>query len=403
MPSSTSNGKAQPSAKQLRNAGGKYACKMVEKMFLDSAVEDRSDTFPKFALDELQLGKLLGKGGFGTVKEIRSFHIHDASEPTAKNGSKFEPDEVVETESRKFIAQNCIRNNTDARYAIKYLSPEVIADPAMYIQGITDMNVETRFLSSIEHTNIIKMRAIASGPRYVEEYFFLMDRLYDTLDKRILKWSKLIKRGSSLVGKFRDRNGQKSGELFIERLLYAFDLCAAIEYLHDHKIIYRDIKPENIGFDVRNDIKLFDFGLAKEITNIQPDSNGTYKLTEQTGSPRYMAPEVALGNPYNEKCDVYSMTILLHQMISAKPPFQTYTMKTMKNNVYVGGKRPLVDPTWPKAIKLAIARGWTADVKGRPSMKNVSKILHDEIARLRDGDDTGLQHDRRRSTFVFRG
>jgi serine/threonine protein kinase len=56
-------------------------------------------------------------------------------------------------------------------------------------------------------------------------------------------------------------------------------------------IIYRDLKPDNVGFDVRGDVKIFDFGLAKEIDPRQMDAEGTYKLTADTGSLRYMAPE----------------------------------------------------------------------------------------------------------------
>lgn len=168
--------------------------------------------------------------------------------------------------------------------------------------------------------------------------------------------------------------------------------------------MYRDIKPENIGFDVRGDVKVFDFGLAKELTHIKPLSDGTYKLTEETGSPRYMAPEVALGQPYNEKCDTYSMAILIWQMLAGKEPFENYTtMKSLRTRVWEGGKRPIIDESWSQTIKLALTRGWTEDVRGRHTMKNLEKILKDEVTRLRNGDTTGLEHTRRRSTFVFRG
>ena len=112
---------------------------------------------------------------------------------------------------------------------------------------------------------------------------------------------------------------KKKMEFFVTRLHVAYDLSLALKYLHDNKwvtkqkmglplsmphslsfflfwfgfdsVIYRDLKPDNIGFDVRGDVKLFDFGLAKEIDRSQVQRDGLYKLTGDTGSPRYMAPE----------------------------------------------------------------------------------------------------------------
>src|SRR5688500_1531551 len=86
-------------------------------------------------------------------------------------------------------------------------------------------------------------------------------------------------------------------------------------------VIYRDIKPDNIGFDVRGDVKIFDFGLAREFDPLQRDDDGLFHFTADTGSPRYMAPEVALGQPYDERVDVYSFCILAWQMFALETPF----------------------------------------------------------------------------------
>jgi serine/threonine protein kinase len=72
----------------------------------------------------------------------------------------------------------------------------------------------------------------------------------------------------------------------------------------------------------RDDIKIFDFGLAKELTEGVRNTDGTYNLTEMTGSPRYMAPEVANAKPYNATCDSYSFAILLWEMVSLQVPYE---------------------------------------------------------------------------------
>jgi serine/threonine protein kinase len=143
--------------------------------------------------------------------------------------------------------------------------------------------------------------------------------------------------------------------------------------------------------------------LAKELTEKLRNKDGTYNLTEMTGSPRYMAPEVANANPYNATADCYSFSILLWQIISLQTPYELYTPKSLREKVYNGAhKRPPVNEEWSVQVKLLLRRGWTQDLHDRITMDAMVTILRKECVCARHGDDSGLEHNRRRSTFVFR-
>jgi serine/threonine protein kinase len=114
--------------------------------------------------------------------------------------------------------------------------------------------------------------------------------------------------------------------------------------------------------------------------------------------------EVAMAQPYNQSCDVYSFAILFWQMYSCQTPFELYTMKSLKTRVWNGEhKRPFVQESWPVPIKSLLRRAWSNEIKERPDFTHIYKILRDECVRVREGNDAGLEHNRRRSTFVFRG
>lgn len=215
---------------QLSFVNAEYARK-----FAKSHVKDQTGSFPKFEKSELGIGKFLGKGGFGTVMEIRSFKIADMD----KKEKVRDDDEADGMENKKFIAEHCIRiggdSKGDARYAVKYMSPEVANDPRRYIQGVMDLAVEVRFLSDIEHPNIVKMRALSTVDAYHEGFFIVMDRLYDTLEIRLEKWKKRLKGTVGLAGKLGDRKGTKAQDLMIERLVAAYDASAALAHLHSRK------------------------------------------------------------------------------------------------------------------------------------------------------------------------
>lgn len=82
------------------------------------------------------------------------------------------------------------------------------------------------------------------------------------------------------------------------------------------RILYRDLKPENILIDAEGHVKLIDFGFAKQMSNFQKDRAYT-----NCGTPGYVAPEVLTGQGYNYKADIWSLGILICEMIGGFTPF----------------------------------------------------------------------------------
>ena len=112
-----------------------------------------------------------------------------------------------------------------------------------------------------------------------------------------------------------------------EAKFYIAELILAIEYLHQHDIIYRDLKPENILIDADGHVKLADFGLAKEnvLSNVP---NKTF-----CGSPQYLSPEMLSKEGTTKSSDIYGIGAILFELISGAPPFFSQDENLMYKNI----------------------------------------------------------------------
>ena len=141
------------------------------------------------------------------------------------------------------------------------------------------------------------------------------------------------------------------------------------------RLVYRDIKQENIGFDTRGDVKVFDFGLCKGLSPSRKtkDVNGRevygYNLTPRTGSVPYMAPEVAECKPYDCKADVFSFAILLWEMLSLRTAYRGYSRREFLERVVRGKERLSVSRIWPPLTRAMMKEAWDTDAQRRPDMK----------------------------------
>lgn len=154
--------------------------------------------------------------------------------------------------------------------------------------------------------------------------------------------------------------------------------------------MYRDIKQENIGFDFRGDVKIFDFGLCKGLSPSLRNKEGHgYLLTPRTGSVPYMAPEIVECLPYDCQCDVYSFSILVWEMLSLKTAFKGYSRRDYLERVVKRRERPVIFRQWPAMTRSMIREAWDNDPVRRPSMKRVAALIRGDLNEMTSGSKAG--------------
>ena len=105
-------------------------------------------------------------------------------------------------------------------------------------------------------------------------------------------------------------------------------------------------------------MKLIDFGLARVVDNTTPDCDEVYEMSGETGSLRYMAPEVASAQPYNHKADVYSFGMILWELVAYEKPFDGMNREEFYEKVVHGGYRPEITRKFPEDLANLIQSSW---------------------------------------------
>ena len=170
-------------------------------------------------------------------------------------------------------------------YAIKNISCKQI----LLSQLAANLNLEKSILLQIDHPFIVKLVKTLKDKNYV---YFLMDYI----------------KGKELFDVLRDINVLNK----FQTQFYSASILLACNYLHERKIVYRDIKPENIMVVTNGFIKLIDFGTAKSIKD---------RTKTIIGTPDYMAPEVILGKGYSFSADYWSIAVMMYEFVCGKTPF----------------------------------------------------------------------------------
>ena len=228
--------------------------------------------------------------------------------------------------------------------------------------AVHEFKCEEGILSVVSHPNIITFMGSGTTPRM----FLALEHLGGgTLTSLMSKNQSRFTQGLFRQPTF----------TYAEILKRARDIAEALDYLHtrvhpDVTIIHRDLKPDNVGFTSEGTLKLLDLGLSACVKR-RLDIHVAYEMTGNTGSLRYMAPEVALRKAYNEKVDVYSFGIMVWQMASDTVPFKGMTREQFMQEVVQKRLRPKLDVSWPIGFCNLLTTCWHHESISRPSFSTV--------------------------------
>ena len=263
-------------------AAGNAASVKMEAILADSPLfQGQPPIFPKTVKSEdLVLGERLGEGGFCYVYGCA---FKDAP-----------------------LDESC---------AIKYLRPQITSQKKSFEHGAADLATEAFFLAKLNHPNIIKLRAVTTGS--VESnvcsgketgFFLVVDRLVETVDQRLQRWREQMDHTPHSLFHRMSKEFKDNQKAFLkERLKVASDIASVMAYLHSLNVgeyhesesvaveclhcltwvvpfsifaAYRDLKPDNIGFDSKGNLKLFDLGLCKEEKPTIASKEGRYCMSK---------------------------------------------------------------------------------------------------------------------------
>ncbi|KAJ4951771.1 hypothetical protein NE237_028603 [Protea cynaroides] len=163
-------------------------------------------------------------------------------------------------------------------------------------------------------------------------------------------------------------------------LSFAIDVCKGMEYLHQNNIIHRDLKTANLLIDMNKVVKVADFGVARF-------QNQEGVMTAETGTYRWMAPEVINHQPYDQKADVFSFAIVLWELKTGKVPYDTMTPLQAALGVRQGLRPELPDKTHPRLLEL-MKRCWEEDPHNRPSFSEITVELEELLQEVQATPDS---------------
>ena len=217
---------------------------------------------------------------------------------------------------RVYRVRNVISNRVEAMKAVQ---PSPGAEPDFAAR----FSAEIRTLASFDHPNIAQLR---TAFQFGDQQLMIME----------------FAEGSTLAQRVRENPLTQA-----EVVAITLQILSALSYAHSRGVVHRDVKPANVMVSSQGVAKLMDFGIAKSAYESQLTQPGS-----TIGSFYYMSPEQVRGLPVDARSDLYSVGVVLYQLLAGRLPFQAETTYALLNQQLNETPRPPVElnPHLPQGL-----------------------------------------------------
>jgi serine/threonine-protein kinase len=239
--------------------------------------------------------------------------------------------------------------------AVKILRPELVENE----EFVNRFKRESQSAASLSHPNIVNMYDVGQEG---DIHYIVMEYV----DGKTLK--EYIHEKSRLESE--------------EAVKIASQICSALNHAHNNNIVHRDIKPQNILISKDGTVKVADFGIARAVNSATVTMAGANVI----GSVHYFSPEQARGGYVDKKSDIYSLGIVLYEMVTGVVPFEgdsaiSVALKHIQEKVTPPGE---INPDIPKSIQYIIERAIEKDLNKR--YHDAAEMLSDLKRALKEPD-----------------
>ena len=244
----------------------------------------------------------------------------------------------------------------DRQVAMKVLFPEFAVDENF----VERFRREAQSAANLSHPNIV---SVYDWGKFEGTYFIAMEEVQGQTLADVLKANKQL-------------TAKQAGEI-------AGEVAAALGFAHDGGLAHRDIKPANILIGSNGQVKVADFGIARAMN--APTEDNLTQVGSVMGTATYFSPEQAQGAQPDPRSDLYSLGIVMYEMVSGKPPFAGENPVSIAYKQVHDAPQPLVQliADVPRPFEAIVAKLLAKDPKLRYPSANA---LRDDLRRFRNDE-----------------